>query len=84
MDVPKPHRVLCSLAGGVPQVKCDAHYSGAYGVYPWSIVRTTRQGVKYYTATWLPTGCHQMFNTKREATKFAKHHFDGVCPNNKA
>ena len=53
---------------------CDAHYSSAYGTYPFSIVKLVRQGVTYFEAEWMPTHCHRRFTTKREATTFVKDH----------
>ena len=63
-ETPGPHENAC----------CPATYSGAFGSRPFSITMSTRQGVKRFTAEWLPTRCRRTFPTKREATAFIKAH----------
>lgn len=53
---------------------CPATYSPGYGTRQYSIVQRTRQGVRYFDAMWMPTNCHRLFRTKREATAFVKDH----------
>lgn len=54
-------------------IRAQRGYHG-YGSYPFSITRETRQGVKGFRATWLPTDNSARFATKREAVAFIKAH----------
>lgn len=54
-------------------IRAQRGYHG-YGMYPHSITRETRRGVKGYRATWLPTNNSDRFATKREAVAFIKAH----------
>ncbi len=54
-------------------IRAERGYHG-YGSYPFAIVRSTKQGVKGFEATWLPTNNTARFATKREAVSFVKAH----------
>jgi hypothetical protein len=56
-----------------PVVRAARGYHG-YGSYPGSIVRRTRQGVKYLEAEYLPSGSRATFKTKREAEQYCLAH----------
>jgi hypothetical protein len=54
-------------------VRAERGYHG-YGSQPFGICIETRNKVKGFRATWLPTGNSARFATKREAVKFIKAH----------
>lgn len=61
------------IYGNEVTIRAQRGYHG-YGGYPFSINHETRQGVKGFRATWLPTGNSARFKTKREAVAFIKAH----------
>lgn len=62
-----------NIDGRPVTIRAACGYHG-YGSYPFSINRETRQGVKGFRATWLPTNNSDRFATKREAVAFIKAH----------
>lgn len=59
--------------GRQPVTRAERGYHG-YGSQPYAINHETRQGVKGYRATWLPTNNSARFMTKRDAVRFIKRH----------
>lgn len=56
-------------------LKCCAAATTPWGsTQPFSIVRKTQQGKRYFVATWLPTGCRFSAFRKAEVTAWVRRH----------